>query len=174
MYRIAPVATEITSNNSIARTSGNAPPSSQLSIELLLTQRKIHEKTGEIPFSKLQPRARFIDLARKDTFSFTASICGFFLGIYLVFRSFEEVVGLPSLSAWADDAKNATSRVQFVNGSSRDAFDWYIGGLMGAILLISVIATYIAQNEKKIEFGKDTTKTIVGFAIGFLSGGKIV
>ena len=59
-----------------------------------------------------------------------------------------------------------------IAGSSRDLFDWYVGGLMGIGLLCSLGMTMWAQTESKITFGADTTKMILGFVVGFLSGGK--
>lgn len=66
----------------------------------------------------------------------------------------------------------AQNGITTVAGSSHDAFDWYGGALMGICLLCSLGIIMCAQKESKISFGKETTRTIIGFVAGFLTCGK--
>lgn len=123
--------------------------------------------------STLSPKGRLKYLARHQPFEFVATVVSLPGAIYLIMRALFQL--FPAISAffsWQAMAQTEAAH-SFIAGSGRDAFDWYVGGLMGLCLLAAVAATLFAQNEAKISFGKDMTKMIVGFTIGFLSGGKV-
>ncbi|MEQ1942260.1 hypothetical protein ABMA32_07535 [Mesorhizobium sp. VNQ89] len=50
--------------------------------------------------------------------------------------------------------------------------DWYVALLMGAALLGSMFLVAFAKSDTKIGFGMDAGKMIIGFLVGFLSGGS--
>lgn len=126
---------------------------------------------SETILSSLSPLKRMAYFAKNDPVTFGSSIVGVPASMYLIARAIWESGLYAKLLSFAAVAQ--TQNAQVIAGSSRDTFDWYVGGLMGLVLLGSVCATLFASNESKISFGKDTTKTIVGFIIGFLSGGKV-
>ena len=69
-------------------------------------------------------------------------------------------------------AQNSAAQGSTAVPVGRDSFDWLIASLMGLVLLVAVAAALFCKEQKKVTFGMDTTKTIVGFLIGFLSGGR--
>jgi len=77
-----------------------------------------------------------------------------------------------SWEALAQGEAGPAASTQFITGSSRDAMDWYVALLMGAALVASMLMAAFAKAESKVAFGMDAGKMIVGFLIGFLSGGK--
>lgn len=122
--------------------------------------------------SQMSAKQRLRFLAKNQPFEFVSTVISLPGAIYLMARAlFHLFPGLAAFFTWEAMAQTNGS-AGFIANSGRDAFDWYVGGLMGACLLAAVCATLFAQNEDKISFGKDTTKTIIGFVIGFLSGGK--
>jgi hypothetical protein len=96
----------------------------------------------------------------------------FVASVYIVVRSLSELgVDLASIISVATAAADAPQGALWGLTTSRDAFDWYVGLLMGFFTLCSLAMIMFAQKESKISFGKDSSKMILGFIAGFLSGG---
>jgi hypothetical protein len=126
-------------------------------------------------FRELSPFKRLIRLAKSEPVEFAAALVGLPGAIYVVAKAltlvFPFVLPALSMSAWAQGSAGGAPAAASAFQTSRDAFDWYVAGLMGLVLLISIGATFWSKMESKIQFGKDMTKMIVGFIIGFLGAG---
>jgi len=116
--------------------------------------------------ARLSPLDRWKYLARNNKAEFVIWIMALLGGIYVVMSAAIHL-GIDVLSRAHAQSASSSSIM-----SSHDAFDWYVGGLMGVVLLCSLGIVMVAQTESKISFGKDTTKMIIGFVVGFLSGVK--
>lgn len=130
------------------------------------------QKSSAPSLAELSALERLRFFARRDPFEFASLVAAIPGSLYLLgkaaFYFWPEFANALSLAALAQDS-TPTPAPMLITG--RDAFDWYIAALMGFVLLCAVLGTLFANNENKIKFGADMTKTIVGFAIGFLSGG---
>jgi hypothetical protein len=116
--------------------------------------------------AQLGPLERWLYLARYSQGEFIIYLIALFGGVYLL------VMAGIHLGVNIFSSASAQNMPGVFTGSSRDAFDWYVAALMGIALLCSLGMIMLAQKESKISFGKDTTKMILGFVVGFLSGGK--
>lgn len=124
--------------------------------------------------ASLPPIDRWKYLARHNKAELIVSIISLFGGIYMLVAAGIHLE--PVLGKWFSFAAFAQSNAPATNGySSRELFEWYVGLLMGVSLLLSWCLTMFATAEGKVSFGKDTTRTIIGFVVGFLSGagGKV-
>jgi len=129
------------------------------------TAARIPQSEDEI-LSKLPPLDRFRYLAKHNLSGFVILILALFGGIYMVASALAHFDINIFSSAFAQSSANA------IAGQPRDMFEWYVAGMMGICLLVSLGMVVFSQTETKIAFGKDTTKMILGFVVGFLSGGK--
>lgn len=122
------------------------------------------------PIASLSPRQRLSYLRRKSPFDLAATVLSLPAAIYMVYRAATTLwpeLGLSfSIAAMAQD-----NGVSTMFKTARDAFDWLLALVLGVILLASFAATLIANSEQKVTFCQDITKLILGFVIGFLSGG---
>lgn len=123
--------------------------------------------------SRLSPGRRLRYLAKNNQSEFLILLVGFVGGSYMILASLLNI--FPSLgNLWSSVAiaAPASGVGGTMMGSARDSFDWYIGLLMGVTLISTLGMTMFATTESKITFGKDTSKMIIGFVVGFLSGGR--
>ena len=119
--------------------------------------------------ASLAPGKRMGFLARKNPGELALLFLSFIAGIYIVIRALIElgVVNLIIASAHAEQSSF------YGITSSHDPFDWFVGLLLGIALLFSLSLIGFSTTASKITFGKDTSKIILGFIVGFLSGTKI-
>jgi hypothetical protein len=119
--------------------------------------------------ASLAPRERMRFLARRNPGELALLILSLIAGIYIVVRSLKELGVMKLIITSAHAEQNSFNGII----SSHDLFDWYVALLMGVALLFSLSLIGFSQSATKISFGKDTSKIILGFIIGFLSGTKI-
>lgn len=130
------------------------------------------------PLAKLSPLERLRELARTEPVNFASTLVGIPGSAYLLIRSlvaiFPEIAVFFSWNAEAQTPTPPPTGIAAIfAASSHDSFDWFVALLMAITLVAGLCATLFATNAKKIDFGKDMTKLIVGFIVGFLSGGKV-
>jgi hypothetical protein len=81
-----------------------------------------------------------------------------------------------SISASASPQVHSDDMHPIIAGiiSSRDPFDWMIVLVMAVILILSVLGSFLLENERKLAITGDTIKLIAGSFLGYLggSGGK--
>ncbi|MCA1399366.1 hypothetical protein [Bradyrhizobium sp. BRP56] len=116
----------------------------------------------------LPPLDRWKYLAKNNKPELIVSMLALFGGIYMLIAGSIHL-GIDQWFATAAQAQERSS--QTTSLTSRELFEWYVGVLMGISLLCSWGLTMFATNGTKVTFGKDTTRTIIGFVVGFLSGG---
>lgn len=148
-----------------AKTSGYSVETPLISNTDFSVARPPSKRIGESSIARLSPKERLSYFAKHERGELVIVVLSLISGIYMLVVSVFQLYMSVFASAYAQD---------YVANkfSSHDAFEWYIGILMGVVLLCSVGMTMWAQKESKITFGKDTTKMILGFVIGFLSGGR--
>jgi hypothetical protein len=132
------------------------------------------QPSTDVVLASLPPRERISFLARRqpgELVLFGLSLVG---GLYIVGRSLSEFgISLASLvTTAAAQTGDASHSAGMGFWSSRDAFDWYVALLMGIVLLSSLGMVAFAQTASKITFARESTRLIIGFIIGFLSGGR--
>jgi hypothetical protein len=118
----------------------------------------------DLVLAKLGPLERWRYLAKHNRSEFIFWLLALLVGA-IMFIVAGVHLGLSIFSSAL--AQNVPGAIE---GSSHDLFDWAIAGLMSACLLWCLGIVTWAQAPSKISFGKDTSKTIIGFVIGFLSG----
>ena len=130
--------------------------------------------------SGLSPVGRIRFMAKRNPFELTVWGLAAIGGVFLTLRGVLALAPMAlfealSITAQAQVQGEATAVPQTTISAllaDRSPFEWYVGILMGICLLSSLIATLCCKTESKIAWGKDTNKMIVGFVIGYLSGGK--
>lgn len=139
---------------------------------VVMVPKKEMHVTEDSVFAALPPGKRLAYLANHNKGDFIMSLLALFGGTYMLYASFQNLQPIFekwfSFSAFAQ--AGGAGQGPFV--SSRDSFDWYVGLLMGISLLCSWGITMFATKESKITYAKDTNRTIIGFVVGFLSGGR--
>ena len=113
--------------------------------------------------AQLRPLERWRYVAKHNRGEFIIWVLALLGGIYMLIKG---AVHLGLNIFPSAQAQNV------ITGSSRDAFDWYVAALMGICLLCSLGIIMWAQKKSKISFGKEATRTKIGFVAGFLSCGK--
>jgi hypothetical protein len=116
--------------------------------------------------ARLMPLDRWKYLAKHNRGELIIWLIALFVGAYMVISAAIHLGISIFSSAVAQTLTGA------LTSSSHDAFDWYVGFLMGICLLVSLGMAAFSQTESKISFGKDSSRTIIGFVVGFLSGTK--
>jgi hypothetical protein len=116
--------------------------------------------------SQLRPLERWRYVAKYNRGEFIIWILALLGGMYMLIN------GAVHLGLSIFPSARAQNDTPAIAGSLHDAFDWYGGALLGICLLCSLGIIVLAQKESKISFGKETTRTIIGFVAGFLTCGK--
>jgi hypothetical protein len=136
-----------------------------------LQERPVATEDEDGVLASLAPRERMRFLARRNPGELALLILSFIAGIYIVIRS---LIGLGiNLVNLVIASAHAEQNSFYGITSFHDPFDWYVGLLMGIALLFSLSLIGFSKTASKISFGKDISKIILGFIVGFLSGTKI-
>ncbi len=168
LLRVSGWAVAASSNLYILGEMANITSASNRKVDVIVSEIVKAPPPESKLFASLGPLARIRYLAKNNRSELVFSTLSFVGGIYMIWTSIYHLSpALLNLLSWAAQAQGISASVL---ASTRDSFDWYIGGLMGIALLTSLGITMCAQKESKISFGKDTSKMILGFVVGFLSG----
>jgi hypothetical protein len=124
-----------------------------------------------VVLASLPPSRRWRYMARHQPFDFIVSVAALVVGVYLIVVAVSNLV--PSL-AWAFDwSASAQAGGSVMPTTTRDLFDWYLGGLMGLALVVSFLFIGFANADEKVSFGKETCRTILSFIVGVFAGTKV-
>ena len=131
--------------------------------------RKFRDSASEILFSQLTPQRRVVWLYKNDFAKLLFLLGCSIVGLHIVAMSVA-IVGpyflrLVSWAALADES-GTISRVI----PTPELFQWYIGGLLGVLLLGALGVWMISATKSKSDQGYELAKTVAGFAIGFIAG----
>lgn len=118
-------------------------------------------------FSEMTPSERVAHLWKSNPGELAFLAIGFAGSVYIMLRAF--AVFVPGFSFISDALaqENGTVLPSFV--TSRDAFDWMVGGVMSVAFIISLVLTFFASSDKKIDLGSGMSKLLAGFLAGFLT-----
>lgn len=151
------VTSSVASTSSIAVTAGS--------------KVRVSSSYAAHQYARMSVREKLRFNAKYRRSNLAISCVGIVAAGYVATRSvielYQPLAHLFSIAAIAQDSAPAE-----VIYTSRDAFDWFVGLMMALVLVTSIAASYLAKTETKIQHAQDMTKVVVGFAVGFLGGGR--
>jgi hypothetical protein len=124
--------------------------------------------------SSMKVTGRIKYLARREPISFIIALCGFFVSIYIIFKTAAIVLGdvrLFSLALAQVTPKSEPTAADLFLAARSIPVDWFVAVMMSALMIGCLSIAAFASNEKKIGPAWDVVKMIGSFLVGF-GGGK--